>query len=285
MAHTSLLFFAFPGLALKRKAKQPTLLEAITSKTTDAFMPSSGIIQSPKLSVILSTQQNSYELQSVIQQIRQNLYTLIDELEILVVRSAPDLPSHQPGTEPSPTRSDATGQPYVRWYNNLYAAINQAQMDLILLMNADEAFQIADIQAFLSLTEHYDLVLGYRDKHQISSLQRMGTWLWRQLVWFIFGLQVRDINCTFKLYHRDCLNNISLEGGDNLLHTEMLYKCLRKGYTYTEVALTAPSLQSIGSQSIRPASLSRRSRSPLKKCYELLLYAQRWHMEELSEMK
>jgi hypothetical protein len=51
----------------------------------------------------------------------------------------------------------------------------------------------------------------------------------------LFGLNVRDIDCAFKLYHTDLVRRANVQAQGAMVNTEMLVKLSRLGYRWVEV--------------------------------------------------
>ena len=57
------------------------------------------------------------------------------------------------------------------------------------------------------------------------------------LIKSVLGLEIKDINCGFKLIKRDIFDKFSLESTGALIDTEFFYKCKKNGVTLKEVAI------------------------------------------------
>src|SRR5690348_15614356 len=106
--------------------------------------------------------------------------------------------------------------------------------DLVFFMDSDGQFDIHDLERFFPLIDQYDGVLGYRINRQDAWTRKLNAWGWKMVVSFIFKLQVRDVDCAFKLYRARFFREHKLETRGAMINTEILYKFKRAGYTYTE---------------------------------------------------
>jgi hypothetical protein len=81
------------------------------------------------------------------------------------------------------------------------------------------------------------MVLGYRADRQDRWLRkansRFGNWLARTLL----GVQVRDINCAYKMFHRDSLQQLPLTSEGAMINTELLALAAQAGWTFREIAV------------------------------------------------
>lgn len=119
----------------------------------------------------------------------------------------------------------------------LISGFEAATKDLTFFMDSDGQFDIRDLAPFFRLIEQYDVVLGYRIHRQDTWLRKTNAWGWKSLIYLLFHVNVRDIDCAFKLYHTDFLRLCHPETQGAMINTEILYKLQRSGYTYTQLGV------------------------------------------------
>ncbi len=145
--------------------------------------------------------------------------------------------------------------------------------DLAFFMDSDGQFDIHDLERFFPLIEKYDAVLGYRVHRQDTWVRKLNAWGWKLLVSLVFKLDVRDVDCAFKLYRASFFREHRLETRGAMINTEILYKFKRAGYTYTQIGVHHLPRRGGRATGARPAVIARAFR-------ELFIYARKWHHEE-----
>jgi len=145
--------------------------------------------------------------------------------------------------------------------------------EFAFFMDSDGQFDIRDLARFFPLLESYDAVLGYRIDRQDAWMRKLNAWCWKQLVSFIFGVHVRDIDCAFKLFRAEFFHTHRLETRGAMINAEILYKFARAGYTYTEVGVQHLPRKVGKATGARLSVIMRALR-------ELFVYAQKWYAEE-----
>ena len=103
-------------------------------------------------------------------------------------------------------------------------------------MDADGQFDIRDLALLPPLREQgHHAVLGYRKQRRDSLLRKINAWGWNVLIKVLFGLQVCDVDCAFKLYDASLVRvaNVTAEGA--MVNTEMLVKLTRLGVSFVQV--------------------------------------------------
>lgn len=145
--------------------------------------------------------------------------------------------------------------------------------DLVFFMDADGQFNIQDLKGFFPLLDNYDAVLGYRIKRQDTWMRKLNALGWKCLVRLVFGVRVRDVDCAFKLYDGRFFREHRLETRGAMINTEILYKFVRAGYSYTEVGVHHLPRKAGKATGAKPIVILRAFR-------ELFTYAGKWRREE-----
>ena len=116
----------------------------------------------------------------------------------------------------------------------LQSGFKTASKELVFYTDGDGQFDINELPALLPLMERYDVVSCYRLNRRDSIIRKINAWCWTKLVCLLFGLNLRDIDCAFKLYKRAIFDRIKMESKGALIDTEILVRAARKGYTITQ---------------------------------------------------
>ncbi len=120
------------------------------------------------------------------------------------------------------------------FYNSKY--------DWVAFTDADGQFDINELPSFIAAQHQTqaDLVIGYYRKRAVSWRRKLNTKIWQQLVWLMFGLNVRDIDCGFKLINRRVTDTLPrLESGRGaFISSEFLIKARKAGFKIVEIPVT-----------------------------------------------
>jgi glycosyltransferase involved in cell wall biosynthesis len=120
----------------------------------------------------------------------------------------------------------------------LYTGFTNARKDLIFFTDSDKQFNVAEITRLLPLLDQADLVVGYRAPRRDPFKRRLFGKGWSLVVTMLFGYTARDIDCAFKLFRREIMDNINIESRGATFSAEFLVRAKRKGYRIREVAVT-----------------------------------------------
>ncbi|MFI5271995.1 MAG: glycosyltransferase family 2 protein [Ktedonobacterales bacterium] len=116
----------------------------------------------------------------------------------------------------------------------LLAGFKQAGGDVVFTMDADLQDDPAEIPAFLAkLNEGYDLVSGWKYPRHDPITKTLPSFVFnRLLVAKTTGVKLHDINCGFKAYRREVLDDIKLYGE---LHRFIPVLANQRGFRITEI--------------------------------------------------
>jgi len=119
----------------------------------------------------------------------------------------------------------------------LRSGIAAARMPYVLLTDADRQFDLDQLGGFVPLLDGADVVVGYRRRRQDPVGRRLNARCWNWLVRRVFRLDVRDVDCAFKLARTDLLERLELTSDGAMISTELLVKARLAGATLAETGV------------------------------------------------
>ncbi len=112
----------------------------------------------------------------------------------------------------------------------------------ISFIDADGQFDFSEIKNFIATQKKTDadLVIGFYKKRQVPFSRKLNTKIWQIIVWLLFGLKVKDIDCGFKLISKKVLTKIeklqSKRGA--FISSEFLIKSQKAGFKIVEIGVS-----------------------------------------------
>lgn len=119
----------------------------------------------------------------------------------------------------------------------LQSGFRAATKDYIFYTDGDGQFDLNELHVLAPLIVDCDIVSGYRLNRQDGMLRKLNAFCWTRLVCFLFKLNLKDIDCAFKLYKREIFEQIEMHSTGALIDTEILARAVRKGYTIAQVGV------------------------------------------------
>jgi glycosyltransferase involved in cell wall biosynthesis len=125
------------------------------------------------------------------------------------------------------------------------AATGSATGDLIILVESDSTFRPTDIYKFLAYAEEFDAVFGTRTSKSciwkgsnMGPFLRYGNWAVAKLLEYLHdGPCLTDVGCTYKLFRRDALRQVSplVTAGGSHFSPELMMLAIRSGLVCVEI--------------------------------------------------
>jgi glycosyltransferase involved in cell wall biosynthesis len=115
----------------------------------------------------------------------------------------------------------------------LVAGFAHARGDIIFTMDGDLQDDPAEIPQFLArLAEGYDLVSGWKYPRRDPITKTLPSFFFNRLVGVTTGVRLHDMNCGFKVYRRELIDDLKLYGE---LHRFIPVLAHQRGFRVTEV--------------------------------------------------
>jgi glycosyltransferase involved in cell wall biosynthesis len=121
--------------------------------------------------------------------------------------------------------------------NALKAGFEAARHELIFFTDGDYQFDVNDLYRMLPHMEECDVVVGYRQDRQDPKYRLLLSRGYNVLVRMLFGLKLRDVDCSFKLFRREALEKISIESTGYFIDTEIMVKANKVGLRIREIGV------------------------------------------------
>jgi glycosyltransferase involved in cell wall biosynthesis len=116
----------------------------------------------------------------------------------------------------------------------LRTGIAASRCDWILLTDADLQFDLSELVYFVAPARDHDLVVGYRLARMDPLARRVNAYAWNRLVGRIFDLDVRDVDCAFKLIRGDLARGLALTADGAMISTELVARARLAGARVAE---------------------------------------------------
>lgn len=190
----------------------------------------------------------AYNEEALIEQTLHNvaavLSRLVDDFEIIVTNDGSrdctgEILTRLQETQPGLRLRVVTHATNLGYGAALASGFDAASADLVLLLDADGQFDIAELTDLLAaMHDNVDLVIGYRVKRADPPLRLLNAWGWKQLIHVLFGYTARDVDCAFKLFRREVWTSMHIGSRGATFSAEFLIKARRLGFQITEVPVS-----------------------------------------------
>ena len=127
---------------------------------------------------------------------------------------------------------------------------------LVFYTDSDNQFDLGELKDFTPLMAENDAVLGYRIDRQDPWLRKFISGGFNRLSSLAFGMSVRDLNCSFKLFKGEVIRGLPLDAPDFFIDTELVARVHRGGYRYVQKGVRHYP-RTAGRSTVRPSDVPR----------------------------
>jgi len=120
----------------------------------------------------------------------------------------------------------------------LRSGFGASKLAHVFFTDADNQFVLDELELFIPWIHHVDVVAGFRPNRQDPLTRRLNAKAWNALVRVLFYVPVRDIDCAFKLFRREVLEEVDLQAMGAMVNTELMVSLARSGKSVVEIGVT-----------------------------------------------
>ena len=124
--------------------------------------------------------------------------------------------------------------------SSLKEGILHATGNYILIMDCDMSHNPAEIKNLFDKRKEADIIVGSRysgGSADIALSRNILSKTCNYLINYLFGLEVKDISNSFKLYKKEVLKSLKLTNDGFGLHVEIILKAANRGYVMKETPI------------------------------------------------
>lgn len=121
----------------------------------------------------------------------------------------------------------------------LKSGFYNAKHSWIATIDGDGQFDFSEITKLWEKTDKAQVVIGFRIERRDPLIRIIFGWGWTALANFLLGINVRDVDCSFKLVRKEVIEKIphleSTRGG--MISPELLAKAKKEGFIIDQVGV------------------------------------------------
>jgi glycosyltransferase involved in cell wall biosynthesis len=190
------------------------------------------------LSVVLPAFNEELNIEPVVGQALEVLPALAGDFEVIVVDDG-----SWDRTAEVAERLVAEHYPRVRLLRHqrnqgygaaLRTGFSRTRHEFVFYTDADQQFDLSELEFLLPMLREYDVVVGFR-VYRYDSVSRLVTSaIYNRIVRILFRVNVRDVDCSFKIFRREVLDKITIECTDFFVDTELVAKVRKWNFRLAE---------------------------------------------------
>lgn len=121
----------------------------------------------------------------------------------------------------------------------LNTGFSECRYGVICYTDSDGQFDFEEIYNFIELLKvGNDMVIGYRIKRTDDPYRRLMARILHYVGMVMFGINVKDVDCGFKVFKKDILKKIGLlKTSSAITETELVTRTIRAGFKLAQVGV------------------------------------------------
>jgi glycosyltransferase involved in cell wall biosynthesis len=122
----------------------------------------------------------------------------------------------------------------------VFSGFTNAVKDWIFYTDADCQFVLSELERFVPVMDQADLIAGYRAPRRDPFMRVLYGHGWSMICTLLFGYTVRDVDCGFKLFRREIVEELAPQVASRgaTFSIEWLVRAKRAGYRFVELPVT-----------------------------------------------
>jgi glycosyltransferase involved in cell wall biosynthesis len=120
----------------------------------------------------------------------------------------------------------------------VWDAFKLARNEIIFFSDSDGQHSPGDFWKMVPFIEDFEVINGYKFPRQDTRMRCLISSAMNLIVWVLFGIKLRDINCGFKVMKKEVVDNILKDHIiSDFISTELIIRIHKKGYKIVEVPI------------------------------------------------
>ena len=112
------------------------------------------------------------------------------------------------------------------------------KFDYVFYTDGDNQYDATELKKMMPFLKEYDAIVGYRTKRALSLTRKIQTLFFNRLVRWLFGIKIKDVNCSMKIISKEALKQINLTSDSSFIEAELLIKLKQKNFKIKEVEVS-----------------------------------------------
>lgn len=130
----------------------------------------------------------------------------------------------------------------------VWNGMRAATKEWVFFSDADLQFDLSELKNLVPHSKDFDVVVGYRVKRRDPFIRLVNAKSWNIFIRLLLGVKIKDLDCAFKLFRRQVLDDLKITAGGATFSAELVARLQKKGLVFKEVPVTHRPRQA-GSQS------------------------------------
>ncbi len=118
--------------------------------------------------------------------------------------------------------------------------LSSSTKDIVVYSDIDLPFDLNELERALHLMDYLeaDMICAFRFDRTSEGPKRIAySFVYNLLIRTLFGVQIKDVNFSFKVMHRRVLESIELKSQGSFVDAELVVKAIRRGFRVFQIGV------------------------------------------------
>ncbi len=113
-----------------------------------------------------------------------------------------------------------------------------SKYDYIMYTDGDNQYDVNEFAPALPLLKNVDIISGFAIKKAVNFRRKVQSQLFNGLIKILFGVNLRDINCSMKIYAKKTIDAMDIKSNSAFIDAEMLVRARKNGFSVAQFPVT-----------------------------------------------
>jgi glycosyltransferase involved in cell wall biosynthesis len=120
---------------------------------------------------------------------------------------------------------------------SLRDGFDAARFEYVFYTDGDGQFDVSELPRFVERAAPGRAVIGYRLERSEGALRKLTSWAYNKVIRLLFGLKLRDVDCSFKVFPAAVVPLLELKSDNFFIDTELMVKLENAGVGLEELGV------------------------------------------------
>jgi len=119
----------------------------------------------------------------------------------------------------------------------LQTGVAESRYEWICMVDGDNEYAVSDLKRMLDVRDFYRLIIAFRYKKLYSTSRIFISFVYNQVLRFLFRTPFRDVSTGIRAFHRTILDEIELTSNSPFVGAELAIKAMLRGYPVGQIGI------------------------------------------------
>lgn len=115
---------------------------------------------------------------------------------------------------------------------------SSAKYNYVMYTDGDNQYDVREFEPYLSLLKDVDVLSGYAVTKAVTLRRKFQSVIYNLFIQLLFWTNLRDINCSMKIYKKNVLDSIEIKSASAFIDAEMLIRVRWSNFKIAQFPVT-----------------------------------------------